>query len=106
MSDWEKLAAEIEEIVDGSVKGLVEGASTKYKEGLKELAQDVAKAKLRTRKGSDDERALAREDLQFLYGSLQSRAAEMSLEMSEAGADTFKRVIGAVVKTLLVAAKL
>ncbi len=106
MTDWEKLASEIEEIVDSSVKDLIEGEAPKYKAGLKELAQDLAKTKLRTRTGDDDERALAREDLQFLYASLQSRAAEIGLEMTEAGVDTFKRVLGAVVRTLLVAAKL
>lgn len=106
MTDWEKLASEIEEIVDGSLKGLVEGKMPKYKAGLKELAKDLAKTKLRTRKGSDDERALAREDLKFLYASFQSRAVEIGLEMSDAGVDTFKRVIGVVVRTLLAAAKL
>lgn len=106
MNDWETLAAEIEDIVDGSVKGLVEGEAPKYKAGLKELAEDLAKAKLRTRTGGDDERALAREDLQYLYASLQSRAAEIGLEMTDTGVDTLKRVIGAVARTLLAAAKL
>ena len=106
MTDWEKLASEIEDIVDGSVKGLVEDAAPKYKAGLKELAQDLAKAKLRTRKGDEAERALAREDLKYLNASLQSRAAEIGLEMSDTGVDTLKRVLGAVVRTFLAAAKL
>ncbi|KKM82262.1 hypothetical protein LCGC14_1321300 [marine sediment metagenome] len=106
MNDWEKLAAELEGIVGESVKDLLESEAPKFKEGLKDLAKDLAKAKVQMHKGNDVERAVAREDFEFLTSSLQSRAAEAGLEMTEVALDTFKRVVQVVARTLLAAAKL
>jgi len=104
MSEWEKLAEELETIVDGSVKGLLQGEAPKYKAILKELAKDFAKAQVRMRRGSEIERATARQDLKYLSASLQSRIAETGLEMTETGIDTLKRVVLVVARTLLATA--
>lgn len=104
MSDWEKLADEIEDIVGDSVKDLVEGEAPKYKVAVKELAKDFAKAQLRMRRGSEVEQAVARQDLKYLSASLRSKVAESGLELTANGIDTLKRVIGVVARTLLVTA--
>jgi len=104
MSEWEKLAEELEAIVDVSVKDLLSSEAPKYKAILKELAKDFAKAQVRMRRGSEIDRATARQDLKYLSASLQSRAAESGLEMTVTGVDTFKRIIGVVARTLLATA--
>ncbi len=106
VSDWETLAEEIEGIVGESVKGLLQSEAPKFKEGLKDLAKELAQAKVRMHKGSDAERAIAQEDFEFLTSSLQSRAAVAGLEMTEAALDTFKRVVQVVARTLMAAATL
>lgn len=104
MTDWEKLADEIEKIVDGSVNDLLQGEAPKYKAVVKDLAKDFAQAQIRMRTGTDSERAVAREDLKYLSLSLRSHAAESGLELTAAGIDTFKRVIAVVARTLLATA--
>ena len=61
MSDWEKLAEELEAIVSESVKDLLQGEAPKYKAVVKDLATDFAQAQVRMRRGTDSERAVARE---------------------------------------------
>ncbi len=104
MSEWEKLAEELEAIVDDSVKELLSSEAPRYKAAVKELAKDFAKAQVRMRRGSEIERASARQDLKYLSSSLQSRIAESGLEMTDTGIDTFKRIVGVVARTLLATA--